>query len=200
MFPKLIWEIPSDIHQNKYIYLTFDDGPTPEITKFVLDELNKYQAKATFFCIGKNIEEHPDIIHDMIRQGHTIGNHTMNHLNAWNVSKDQYADNLQQCEKVIDQMGLSSVGFRPPYGRISRSLYYEKKIQKKVMWTVLTGDYRKENVSKQIIRNCLPHLKPGAIVVFHDSLKSFHNLQVILPAFLTYCQSQHLIPVAIPHD
>ncbi len=201
IFPKLIWEVSAEIHQDKYVYFTFDDGPTPEITKFVLDELNKYQAKATFFCIGKNMLENPDIVRDIISQGHSIGNHTMNHLNAWKVPFYRYAENIDQCENEIKQFIKASVGFRPPYGRVSKSLYVDKLITHKYMWTILAGDYRKGNYSKHIIDHCLPNLRPGTIVIFHDSVKSFHNLKVILPAFLAYCQSKQLIPSALPyHD
>lgn len=201
IFPKLIWDIPAEIHQHKYIYFTFDDGPTPEITKFVLDELQKFQAKATFFCIGKNIIENPEIIKQIISQGHSIGNHTMNHLNAWKVSNETYNENIEKCERIIQQYVTSSVGFRPPYGRVSKFIYNNELISNKIMWTVLTGDYRKGNFSQQIIDRCTPYLMPGSIVVFHDSVKSFHNLKVILPAFLSYCQTKHLIPSALPyHD
>ena len=200
LFSKLIWEIPNAIHQNENIYFTFDDGPTPEITKFVLDELNKSNAKATFFCIGKNIRENPDIIKAIIINGHAIGNHTMNHLNAWKVSETCYLENIKLCENEIQMFSNKSVGFRPPYGRISNLLNKSNLVKKIIMWSVLTGDYRKDDVTDDIIKNCLPLLKPGAIVVFHDSLKAYHNLKVILPVFLDHCRKNNLTPSVLPYD
>ncbi|MEY2792025.1 MAG: Chitooligosaccharide deacetylase [Bacteroidota bacterium] len=195
--PKLIWEIPLSIHQNKFIYFTFDDGPTPEITNFVLEELNKFQATASFFCIGKNIKQNPELINQILESNCTIGNHTMNHLNAWKTSSDIYRANRALCDQEINNFNCKSVGFRPPYGRITSNIYNSFSEEPIYMWSVLTGDYRKESKSEEIISNCLPLLKPGSIVVFHDSVKSFHHLKIILPVFLAYCKENNLKPCAL---
>jgi len=193
LFPNLIWEVPRSQHQDKFIYFTFDDGPTPEITNFVLDELHKFNAKATFFCIGKNIQANPALFHRIFHEGHSIGNHTMNHLNAWKENTKAYHTDILHCESEIVKNNTFSIGFRPPYGRLKKLKLLLKQVEKIYMWSVLTGDYRSEKCAKQIINNCLPHLKAGAIVVFHDSLKASHNLKIILPIFLAYCKKQNLI-------
>lgn len=196
VFPKLIWDIPPSVAGNK-IYFTFDDGPTPEITNFVLEELNKFEAKATFFCIGKNLLEHKSIAQQIISSGSTIGNHTMNHLNAWKVSPEVYQKNTSLCDELFNEIGIESVGFRPPYGRITSSMYQDEGLGNIYMWSVLTGDYRPEFKANHIINACLPLLKPGQIIIFHDSVKAFHNLKIILPVFLTYCKEHNLVPSAL---
>lgn len=196
VFPKLIWDIPASSAGNK-IYFTFDDGPTPEITNFVLEELKKFEAKATFFCIGKNLIEHKTIAQEIISSGSTIGNHTMNHFNAWQVAKKVYHLNALDCELAIEELGVKSIGFRPPYGRITADVYHSVDFGKMYMWSILTGDYRPENKANEIIKACLPLLKPGQIIIFHDSVKAFHNLKIILPAFLDYCKEHNLVPSAL---
>ncbi len=194
IFPQLTWEIPQSKHQNKYVYFTFDDGPTPEITNFVLEELHKFQARATFFCIGKNIVENPALFKQIIDANCTVGNHTMNHLNAWKVSPSTYQTNRELCENLFNDFGIKSVGFRPPYGRINKQIIQSSENENIFLWTLLTGDYRPENCSTSIIKNSLHLIKPGSIIVFHDSVKAFHNLKRILPAFLAYCNDNNLIP------
>jgi peptidoglycan/xylan/chitin deacetylase (PgdA/CDA1 family) len=122
VFPKLIWK-NNDLEIRKTIYLTFDDGPTPEITNYVLDLLTKYKAKATFFCIGKNLIANPELAKLILLDGHKVGNHTMNHVNSWHVNSNEYFNEYLQCENVIKQLGTSSIGFRPPYGRINYFIY-----------------------------------------------------------------------------
>ena len=187
LLPRFTWSKPAD----RQIYLTFDDGPTPEITDFVLECLNEYDAKATFFCIGKNVVENPSIIQRIQAGGHSIGNHTMNHCNAWKMDYAAYVEDFQKCEKVFADQHIKSIGFRPPYGRITRKIY--KEMDNVILWSVLTGDYNASLTPTAILESVLPLLKPGAIVVMHDSIKAFPHLQVILPAILRYCKEQNLV-------
>ncbi len=200
IFPNLIWEISPSVHENKYIYFTFDDGPTPEITNFVLEQLNKFKSKATFFCIGKNIQQNEDLIKLIISNGHAVGNHTMNHFNAWRVNKYRFIENVDLCNLELLKHTSNIAGFRPPYGRFSRYFDHFKQLQPTYMWSILTGDYRKSDKSIEILKECLPLLKPGAIIVFHDSNKAYHNLKIILPVFLEYCHNQNLILSTLPND
>ena len=186
IFPRFTWSKDSE----RQIYLTFDDGPTPEITDFVLECLAEYHAKATFFCIGKNAVAHPTLMDRIKSEGHSIGNHTMNHLNAWSVDFDAYQADVEACEAVFQKQGIQSIGFRPPYGRITRKMYIA--IPNIVLWSVLTGDYNASLNSEAILQSVLPLLKSGAIVVFHDSVKAAPHLKAILPAILAHCASQNL--------
>ncbi len=186
LFPRFTWSKDSE----SQIYLTFDDGPTPEITDFVLECLAEYHAKATFFCIGKNAASHPTLLDRIKSEGHSIGNHTMNHLNAWSVDFDAYQADVEACEAVFQKQGIQSIGFRPPYGRITRKMY--KDIPNIFLWSVLTGDYNASLNSESILQYVLPLLKPGAIVVFHDSVKAAPHLKAILPAILAHCNLQNL--------
>ena len=191
LLPRFTWSKAAD----RQIYLTFDDGPTPEITDFVLECLAEYEAKATFFCIGKNVVENPSIIQRIQAAGHSIGNHTMNHSNAWKMDYTVYQADVIKCEAVFAQQQITSIGFRPPYGRITRKMYLE--MDNVILWSVLTGDYNASLSSSEIISSVLPLLKPGAIVVMHDSVKASTHLQVILPAILRYCKEQNFVLSAL---
>ena len=186
LFPRFTWFKKSE-HE---IYLTFDDGPTPEITDFVLESLAEFNAKATFFCIGKNVESNPAIIARIKAAGHSIGNHTMNHYNAWKMNFEAYQKDIALCETVFQQNNIESIGFRPPYGRITPTMY--EQIPHVILWSVLTGDYNASLNSADILKSIKPHLKPGAIVVMHDSVKAYPHLKNILPEILAYCSSQNL--------
>ncbi len=191
LLPRFTWSKPAD----RQIYLTFDDGPTPEITDFVLECLAYYEAKATFFCIGKNVLANPTLTKRIQTAGHSIGNHTMNHSNAWKMDYASFLADVEKCEDVFAQQHITSVGFRPPYGRITRKMYLE--MENVILWSVLTGDYNASLNSSEILDSILPLLKPGAIVVMHDSVKAFPHLQVILPAILRYCQEQNFVLSAL---
>ena len=167
------------------LYLSFDDGPHPEVTPFVLEELKKYGARATFFCIGKNVKEYPQIYKRVLVEGHRVGNHTQNHLNGWKVGDKKYIDNIQAAAERID-----SDLFRPPYGRIGvfqskllRAAPFHYKI---VMWEVLSGDFDRSIDAKKCAQNVLRHARPGSIVVFHDSEKAFDRLRDALPVVLKH--------------
>jgi len=181
-FSKCVWEIPS---QEKIIYLTFDDGPHPEATSFVLDTLKEYGAKATFFCIGKNVIDQPVLYERIITEGHAVGNHTFNHLNGWKTADSVYMEDIAKAKKYID----SSL-FRPPYGKITpfqlKLLAKEKFQLTPMMWTVLSGDFD-ANLSKETcLENVLTTTNSGSIVVFHDSQKAIEKLQFVLPKILDY--------------
>lgn len=182
IYRSCIWEIKTN---EKKIFLSFDDGPHPHITPLVLEELKKYNAKATFFCIGDNVSKYPDVYKKIIDEGHTVGNHTHNHLNGWKIGDKLYLDNIAIAQKHID-----SDLFRPPYGRITRfQLNQLKKLRfnlKTIMWTVLSGDFNK-SISKEGCRdNVVLNAREGSIVVFHDSEKAREKMMFALPEVLKY--------------
>lgn len=175
------WRMPST---EKTIYLSFDDGPHEIATPFVLDTLKQYDAKASFFCIGKNVRLHPDIYQRIIAEGHAVGNHTENHLNGWHTPNTEYLNNIQQAEEVI-QSNL----FRPPYGRIKRS--QAKALNKQIiMWDVLSGDFDPLLTPEGCLAYCIKHTEAGSIVVFHDSAKAFPKMKYALPKMLDYFTHQ----------
>lgn len=183
MFPNYIWNIDSN---EKTLYLTFDDGPTPEITDWVLECLKKHNAKATFFCIGKNIEQHPDIYQNIIKNGHAIGNHTFNHLKGWKTTIDSYLIDVIQTQDILNIQNQKL--FRPPYGRMKpkqAKLLIDKGFQI-VMWSVLSVDWAKNVSEIQCYKNIVDNASSGDIVVFHDSVKASRNLQYTLPKVLEY--------------
>lgn len=188
LYPDFIWRKG---RQEKNIYLTFDDGPIPEITEFVLYTLAQYNAKATFFCIGDNIKKHPDIFQKVINAGHSIGNHTFNHLRGWKTDKETYLANVKQCDAEIGNKIEHSTQrkklFRPPHGRIKRSqakvLLPEYDI---IMWDVLTADYDAGLSPDRVLAKALQYTENGSIVLFHDSIKANKNMSFALPRFLEY--------------
>ncbi|RAJ04083.1 peptidoglycan/xylan/chitin deacetylase (PgdA/CDA1 family) [Chitinophaga skermanii] len=171
------------------VYITFDDGPHPTITPFVLEQLKKYDAKATFFCIGKNVVNHPEIYQQILNEGHAVGNHTHNHLNGWKVGTDKYLANIFEARKYID-----SHLFRPPYGRISpfqiKQLTTQKPPYKIIMWDVLSADFDTNITGEQCVQNVVFKVQKGSIVVFHDSEKAFERLEYALPRVLEFCKKQ----------
>ena len=183
LYPNCVWKMPTN---EKGIYLSFDDGPHPIATPFVLEQLDKYQAKASFFCIGKNVAEHPVIYEQIIAKGHTVGNHTQHHVNGWHTKDDMYLQNIHEASSLI-----SSDFFRPPYGRIKRTQIkkiHSNKIlpQQIIMWDVLSGDFDTKISGKACFKNVSKHTKAGSIVVFHDSAKAWDRLKIALPATLDY--------------
>lgn len=190
MFPNFVWDIPST---DKTIYLTFDDGPTPEITNWTLNTLKNFGAKATFFCIGKNIEKHSDIFQDIIKEGHTIGNHTQNHIKGWKTNTEDYVEEVSKAQKIIDNQTQNSKFkiqniFRPPYGQITPK--QGKKLMaldyKIVMWDILSFDWDKNVLPETCLNNVISKAKSGSIIVFHDSVKASKNMQFVLPKVLEH--------------
>jgi peptidoglycan/xylan/chitin deacetylase (PgdA/CDA1 family) len=178
IFSNYIWDIPN--MENK-IYLTFDDGPTPEITEWVLNILKEHQIKATFFCIGKNIEKHPALFNKVIDSGHVVGNHTFNHLNGWNTPIGDYLENIDLCKSEIHN--LKPLLFRPPYGKIktTQSKKLRKLGYKIIMWDVLSADFDQNISPEKCLENVLQNTQSGSVIVFHDSVKAFKNLEYTLP-------------------
>jgi peptidoglycan-N-acetylglucosamine deacetylase len=184
IYDSYIWSIPGS---DKILYLTFDDGPHPVATPFVLKELKKYNVLATFFCIGKNVVAYPDIYDQILREGHSVGNHTYNHLNGWKTNNDDYLKDIALASDEID-----SYLFRPPYGRITsfqaKNLkpVMKGKEPKVIMWDVLSGDFDTACSPQQCLANVLFASVPGSIIVFHDSEKAFSKLEYALPRILQY--------------
>ena len=181
-FPGCVWDKKTN---EKIIYLTFDDGPHPAITPFVINELEKYQAKATFFCIGDNVRKYPEVYRQVIAAGHTVGNHTMHHINGWKNTDEEYVGDISQARQLIN----SSL-FRPPYGRIKRS-----QIQKLsgntmpfsiIMWSVLAGDWIATLSPEKCFEQVKKNIYPGCIVVFHDSEKANERMAYALPKVLEH--------------
>lgn len=178
-YSNFVWKIPTT---EKIIYLTFDDGPTPEITEWTLATLKTFNAKATFFCVGSNVAKHPEIFQKIICDEHAIGNHTHHHLNGWHTDKEAYFRNIKKCEEVV-----KSNLFRPPYGRIKKSQYeLIKDDYKVIMWDVLSGDFDPKTSPEKCLSNVINNTTEGSIVVFHDSLKAADNLKFTLPKVLEY--------------
>jgi peptidoglycan/xylan/chitin deacetylase (PgdA/CDA1 family) len=166
----------------KRIYLTFDDGPTPVITEKVLDLLDEYNAKATFFCLGRNVERNLHIYNEIIKRGHAVGNHTYSHLKGWKSTLKSYIQDVRLAE-----MHVKSNLFRPPYGRIRRiQAKYLTKEYRVIMWDVLSHDYNKKIPASLCLRSVLRSTKKGSIVVFHDSEKASRNMLYVLPRMLEY--------------
>lgn len=186
LFPGFVWDIPSP---QKTVYLTFDDGPIPEITEWVLDVLKQHDIKATFFCIGNNIQKHPDIFRKVVNAGHTIGNHTFNHINGWNTGFDTYMENISLCQKeIIENGGSDTRLFRPPYGKIRREQAntVRKLGYKIIMWDVLSADFDTAISPEQCLQNVIKNATDGSVIIFHDSIKAFANLEYALPRVIGY--------------
>ncbi len=205
IYPKsLIW---NKIRDKKTIFLTFDDGPIPIVTPWVLKTLKNFNVKATFFCIGDNINKHSEIFSQLKADGHAIGNHTFNHLKGWDYEDDVYISNFIKCQELT-QTNL----FRPPYGRIKFSqikLIQKQELKAKnkeqiantpynlqesqisiIMWDVLSGDFDTKLSPEKCLKNVIKHTENGSIVVFHDSLKAWERLEYVLPKALEYWKNE----------
>ncbi|MBQ7822865.1 MAG: polysaccharide deacetylase family protein [Bacteroidaceae bacterium] len=183
LFPETFWRIPGP---RNAIYLTFDDGPIPEVTPWVLDLLDKYGIKATFFCVGDNVVKHRDIYDEILRRGHHTGNHTMNHIQGLHYSPRAYTRNVELADKHI-----GSILFRPPHGHMMPAQV--KILQRKyriIMWDVVTRDYSKKVTKEQVFENVKRYVRNGSIIVFHDSLKAEKKLRYALPLSLEWMLAQ----------
>lgn len=179
LFPNFTWKIPTE---EKTIFLTFDDGPIPEVTPWVLEQLKQYDAKATFFCVGDNVRKYPDVFAKVIAGGHTLGNHTFNHLNGWGTDNIPYFHNVRKCAALV-----KSDLFRPPYGRLLPSqAQFLQRHYNIVMWDVLSGDFDPKLSPELCLTNVLKNTRPGSIIVFHDSLKAQEKLRYTLPRVLEH--------------
>jgi peptidoglycan/xylan/chitin deacetylase (PgdA/CDA1 family) len=179
----LEWEVPV---RDKKIFLTFDDGPIPDVTPWVLDTLKQFQALATFFCVGDNVGKHPDVFQELKQSGNLIGNHTYNHLKAWKTKRDAYLLNIARCNDLVN-----SHLFRPPHGQITpqlaRIIGKEYRI---IMWSILSRDFDPQVSPYQCLKNSVEQSKPGTIIVFHDSLKARKQLEYTLPRYLEHFSKQ----------
>lgn len=179
LLPQLQWGVNNE---DNTLFLTFDDGPIPEVTPWVLEQLEAHDAKATFFCVGENVEKYPDIYQMVIDAGHTTGSHTYNHLNGWTTDNVTYFNNVRKGSKLVGS-GL----FRPPYGRLKRKqMQFLSRHYQIIMWDILSGDFDQELEAEACYYNVINNAKPGSIIVFHDSLKSEKNLRYALPRVLDY--------------
>ncbi|SEA12503.1 polysaccharide deacetylase family protein [Pedobacter hartonius] len=185
-YPLLVW---NKSRNEKVIYLTFDDGPIPVVTDFVLNTLKSFNCKATFFCIGDNISKYPEIFEQVKAAGHAIGNHTFNHLKGWKTDDSTYIQNFLQCQQLT-QSNL----FRPPYGRIKKSQISHLKtinpLLRIIMWDILSGDFDINLSPEKCCENVIRNARNGSIIVFHDSLKAFDRLKLALPATLEFFVNQ----------
>lgn len=197
IFSNYVWDIPN--HKNK-VFLTFDDGPTSEITEWTLQQLKKFNAKATFFCIGNNIEKYPQIFKKIIQEEHAIGNHTFNHLKGWETNTDKYIENTNKCAEIMCQLSRSFGTdhcqlFRPPYGKIKpqQSRILRKLGYKIIMWDVLSCDFDQTITPEECLDNVLKNVVSGSIIVFHDSIKAEQNLKYVLPKTLEFLKEKGFV-------
>ena len=177
LFSSLIWKIPND---NKTVYLTFDDGPTEKVTRKILEVLKNEKVKASFFCVGKNVEKYPDLFACIKAEGHAVGNHTNTHLNGWKTNKKQYLEDVEEADKLI-----KSNLFRPPYGKLNwRSKRDLQRKYKIVMWDVAGGDFDQYLSIKDVVKNIIKIVNPGSIVVLHDNQKFMAKTVEALPIII----------------
>jgi len=174
LYPQLIWHRS---RKHPCLYLTFDDGPIPDVTPEILNILKSFEIKATFFCVGDNVQKYPEIFQRIKSEGHQIGNHTHNHLKGWKTSKKEYLKNVELCNKFTN-----SKLFRPPYGRGTRAQYLDlKKEYKIIMWDVMSGDFDLSLSPQQCLKNVIKHTENGSIIVFHDNIKAIPRVTYALP-------------------
>lgn len=199
LYPSLHWRLPTERNE---LYLTFDDGPIPGPTEFVLDTLKRYALKATFFCIGNNISKYPEIFQRLAGEGHRIGNHTFNHVSGWSIRAADYLEDISRCDELLYEVGLQAPGqgrlFRPPYGRISFKQIKLLSERPVVMWDVLSADYNQRLSAEKCFRNTLNAIRPGSIIVYHDSLKAERNLTYSLPRIIDECLNRGYMFSPIP--
>lgn len=188
MYPKRIWDYKNTCEQEKTIYITFDDGPIPKVTPWVLKILDQFKAKASFFCIGNNLKKHSDLASLIVQKDHSLGNHTQNHVNGWKTNLDEYVNEFKLAEAEFQKLELKTGLFRPPYGRITSKqaeciLEQQHQI---IMWDVLTKDYAQHLEPEPLLVKSIEATESGSIIVFHDSEKAFQNLSYILPKYLEH--------------
>lgn len=185
-YPGLTWH--KSRHEKK-LYLTFDDGPIPIVTEYVLEQLQKYGAKATFFCVGDNIAKHPYVFLKIVDQGHRIGNHTFNHIKGWKTKDETYYENIEQCDEILVKSYKHNDHpiFRPPYGKITKNqVRHLKSRYEIIMWDVLSGDFDAKLNPETCLKKTIEATRNGSIVVFHDSFKAEKTLRHCLPRYLSH--------------
>ncbi len=189
LFHNYVWDFFSERKDSteKVLYLTFDDGPESEATEFVLKELDKYNAKATFFCIGSNVEKNPQIFNEVISKGHAIGNHTQDHPEGWKTDTSEYIENTLEAEEKIKEHNIPKL-FRPPYGRIKRK--QGKRLRalgyRIIMWDVVAKDWLQTISEEECLSNIIDNASNRSIIVMHDSMKALKNVRHTLPKVLDH--------------
>jgi peptidoglycan-N-acetylglucosamine deacetylase len=188
-FPACEWSGNTDKNE---IYLTFDDGPIPDVTEFALEILEKYDCKATFFCVGENIYRNPEVFKKILDNGHQAGNHTYHHLNGWHTYDEEYFENVKMCKEIMEETCSGKYNlFRPPYGKIKRSQINKLKQEYRIiMWNLLTGDFDPVLSSEKCLNAAKKYSKNGSFVIFHDSLKAESKLKTVLPDYIDYALNQ----------
>ncbi|MCX2743700.1 polysaccharide deacetylase family protein [Mangrovivirga sp. M17] len=187
VYPGCIWQVDTD---NKDIYLTFDDGPIPEVTPWVVDLLEKYHIKATFFLVGDNIKKHPEVFRLLVDNGHLVANHTYYHKNGFQLTDQEYYEEINLCKQEMLKNGYDdNLLFRPPHGRIKPKQIKEISAMgyDLVLWSLLSGDFSPSLTADVILKKLKKHLQPGTIAVFHDSLKAESLMKATLEPFIEYC-------------
>ena len=189
LFPKRLWGKSGDEGR---VYLTFDDGPVPGVTDYVLGELAKRNQKATFFVVGDNVRKQPTLTKEVLSAGHNLGNHTFNHLNGWKTEKSTYLENIELCDRVLEEVvGRKAKLFRPPYGLIKSTQALEvSRFHQIVMWNMLSGDYDSSLDPELVLKKSIQHTHAGSIAVFHDQLKTKEVLPKVLPYYLDYIEGK----------
>jgi len=189
LFPLRVWKKPEGKEE---IYLTFDDGPVPGVTDYVLSELSKKDMKATFFVVGDNVKKHLSLAREILDAGHSLGNHTYNHLHGWKTNNQQYFQNIKKCDQILwDELGVKTKLFRPPYGAMK---YSQAKLilrsKEVIMWDVLSGDYDPRLSKERILKKLIYHSSDGGILLFHDQEKTAGILPQFLPEYLDFIQNR----------
>ena len=191
LFPRLIWDLPNEEHK---VYLTFDDGPHPEITPWILKQLKKTDAKATFFCLGEHVEKYPEILQQILSEGHRVGNHGYKHLNGWKTNDDDYLQDYLKGQEMLRFTQNDTLLFRPAYGKIKKSQIPNLKSQipnaQIINWSLMAGDFDATISSEKVYSN-LQRVQSGDIVVLHDNEKAWKHLQYCLPKFLEFCKMKN---------
>ncbi len=203
LYPNYIWDMAT---LDKVLYLTFDDGPTPEITSWVLRLLKQYNAKATFFCIGNNVKKHPELFSKLLKDGHRIGNHTHQHKRGWGTPLELYIQDVENAQIEINALTKNdynhqSLLFRPPYGKVTRAQASKIKVQgyKIIMWDVLSFDWDANTTKENCLKYVTSKSKNGSIIVFHDSKKAAKNLQYALPRVLQHFAAKGYVFKSLPN-
>ena len=191
LYPGLVWHKRS---QHKEIFLTFDDGPIPGLTPFVLATLAEFNVRATFFCVGDNLRKHSEIAKEAVSQGHRLGNHTFNHLDGWKTQNNVYVENIEKCDQYLPEVGTARPLFRPPYGKINRSqIKIVRQAYDIIMWDVLSWDFSRKISPESCLKNSIKATAKGSIVLFHDNWKAEKNLEYALPRYIEHFVSKGFV-------
>ncbi len=181
LYPGLEWH---GSRKEKVLYLTFDDGPVPDETPFILETLNTFEISATFFCVGDNVRRYPDLYQRILKEGHRTGNHTMNHVKGWGTDTSQYLRNVNACDEVMEENGGKPGLFRPPYGKATRKQLRHLKGYRVIMWDVLSGDFDESLPPGECLEKTIKSTSNGSIIIFHDNVKAHERLRYALPEFI----------------